>query len=80
MVAIRKSVEAYAQPGTDEAAGRAQSGQTSEAGNYGARKDRAMKRTHLDQLIAAGASVVWLASFVQTVFDEIRGVEDGRDE
>ncbi|MGH7214824.1 MAG: hypothetical protein ACREIT_08670 [Tepidisphaeraceae bacterium] len=40
---------------------------------------RRRRSTHVEQLVAAGASVVWIAGFVQTVFSEIAGDRDAEE-
>jgi hypothetical protein len=45
---------------------RRQGGQRGQGGRYGG---------HRDQLMAAAASVVWMAGFVQSIMDEITGDE-----
>ncbi len=38
-------------------------------------KERRRAAGHVDQLMAAAASVVWMAGFVQSIVDEITGEE-----
>jgi hypothetical protein len=42
------------------------------------RPERGRPSGHVDQLMAAAASVVWLAGFIQSIVDEITG-EEGDD-